>query len=129
MAQPVPEALSQLVTLNVEYGVLICKGNRCECALKPTAISSHLAIRHKTPVELWKQYVAEFPFTPVSTRLVTSYRFQNSPKPLYLFKLVIEACESLSIAFLSTLSCLMLLKLVESRMNRRRKITSYTESL
>jgi hypothetical protein len=34
-------------------------------ALKPTAISRHLAIKHKTPVELRKQvdqYVAAFPF-------------------------------------------------------------------
>jgi hypothetical protein len=54
-----------LVALNVEYGVLICIGNGCKCALEPTAISRHLAIKHKTPIELRKQverYVVAFPF-------------------------------------------------------------------
>jgi hypothetical protein len=65
MAQPIPQALSHLVALNVEYGVLICIGNGCKCALKPSAIPRHLAIKHKTAVELRKQvdqYVAAFPF-------------------------------------------------------------------
>ena len=65
MAQPIPQALSQLVALNVEYGVLICIGRGCQCALKPTAISRHLDIKHKTPIALRKQveqYVAAFPF-------------------------------------------------------------------
>jgi hypothetical protein len=65
MAQPIPQALSHLVALNVEYGVLICIGNGCKCALKPSAIPRHLAIKHKTAIGLRKQvdqYVAAFPF-------------------------------------------------------------------
>jgi hypothetical protein len=45
--------------------MLICISSGCKCALKPSAISWHLAIKHKTPVALRKQvdqYVAAFPF-------------------------------------------------------------------
>jgi Orsellinic acid/F9775 biosynthesis cluster protein D len=65
MAQPVPLALSHLVALNAEYNVLICISNSCKHVLKPTAISRHLDIKHKTPLELRKQldqYVRESPF-------------------------------------------------------------------
>jgi hypothetical protein len=66
MAQAVPPELSRLVVLNAEYGVLICIGNGCQHALKPTAISRHLDTKHKTPIALRKQvdqYIREFPFT------------------------------------------------------------------
>jgi hypothetical protein len=64
-AQPIPQELSHLVSLNVEYSVLICIGNGCRYALKPTAISRHLDIKHKTPIAVRKQveqYIKEFPF-------------------------------------------------------------------
>jgi hypothetical protein len=63
MAQPIPEALNDLVALNVEFSVLICR--QCKYALKPTTISRHLGDKHKAAIELRKQvdeYVKEFPF-------------------------------------------------------------------
>jgi Orsellinic acid/F9775 biosynthesis cluster protein D len=63
MAQPIPQEWSHLVALNVEYSVLICKGDKCKHAQKPTAISRHLRDRHNTAIELRKQvdqYVQEF---------------------------------------------------------------------
>src|SRR5271156_5196867 len=65
MAQPIPPNWSHLVTLNVEYSILICVDSKCKYALKPTAISRHLRDKHKVPSELQKQvdqYVQEFPF-------------------------------------------------------------------
>lgn len=65
MAQPIPQAWSHLVALNVEYGVLICIGGECQHALKPTAIPRHLRDKHKTPSNIQKQvdaYVKEFPY-------------------------------------------------------------------
>jgi hypothetical protein len=65
MAQPIPQEWSHLVALNVEYSILICVGEKCKYALKPTAISRHLGDKHKTPIELRKQveqYVKGFPF-------------------------------------------------------------------
>jgi hypothetical protein len=64
-AQPIPPSLSQLVVLNVEYGVLICASAKCRYALKPTTMSRHLGDRHQTPIVLRKQvdqYVAVFLF-------------------------------------------------------------------
>jgi hypothetical protein len=87
MTQPTPQALSHLVALNVEYGVLICIGNGCHYALKPTAISRHLGDKHKTPIELRKQvdqYVKEFPLTltltlTLSNLELTYLRLRVSP--------------------------------------------------
>jgi len=66
MAQPIPQAWSHLVALNVEYGVLICvAGDKCKRALQPTAMPRHLADKHSAPLELRKQvrqYVQGFPF-------------------------------------------------------------------
>jgi Orsellinic acid/F9775 biosynthesis cluster protein D len=65
MAQPIPQDLSHLIALNVEYNVLICLNEKCKYALKPTAFSRHLNDKHNTPLELRKQvdqYVKEFPF-------------------------------------------------------------------
>jgi hypothetical protein len=62
MAQPIPEALNRIVALNVEFSVLICL--QCKYAVSPTAISRHLGDKHKTPIELRKEfdkYVQEFP--------------------------------------------------------------------
>jgi hypothetical protein len=76
MAQPVPLALSHLVALNAEYNVLICIGNSCKHVLKPSAISQHLDIKHKTPLELQKQvdqYVREFPFAYDSASVLLPY--------------------------------------------------------
>jgi hypothetical protein len=51
--------------LNVEYGVLICIGNGCQCAVGPASFSDHLRRKHKTPLELREQvdrYIDGFPF-------------------------------------------------------------------
>lgn len=65
-AQPIPQSLSHLVALNVEYGVLICVGgHKYKYALKPIAIARHLRGQAPDPIELQKQvdqYVGEFPF-------------------------------------------------------------------
>jgi len=45
IAQPIPEGLSHLIALKAEDSVLICIGNACRHALKPTAISRHLDIK------------------------------------------------------------------------------------
>ena len=50
MAQAIPQALTHLVALNVEFNVLICI--QCKFALKPTTLTRHLADKHKTPIEL-----------------------------------------------------------------------------
>jgi hypothetical protein len=66
MSQPIPQALAHLVVLNIEYDMLICIGNGCKYALKPSAISRHLSIKHKTPIVLRKQvdqYIRAFPCT------------------------------------------------------------------
>ena len=51
----IPQALSHLVALNVEYGVLFYIANWCWHALKLTDIPRHLDIKHKTAIELQKQ--------------------------------------------------------------------------
>ena len=66
MAQPIPQAWSHLVALNVEFNVLICVNIKCRYALQPSAVCRHLRDRHKTPRALQKQveqYIKAFPFT------------------------------------------------------------------
>ena len=66
MAQPIPQAWSHLVALNVEFKVLICVDAKCRYALQPRAMGRHLRDKHKTPRALRKQveqYVRAFPFT------------------------------------------------------------------
>jgi hypothetical protein len=66
MAQPIPQAWSHLVALNVEFNVLICVNVKCRYALQPSAVSRHLRDKHKTPRALQKQveqYIKAFPFT------------------------------------------------------------------
>jgi hypothetical protein len=63
IAQLIPEALTYLIALNVEYNVLICI--QCKFVLKPTAIPRHFSDRHKTAIKLQKQideYIKEFLF-------------------------------------------------------------------
>ena len=75
MAQPIPQALSHLIALNVEYGVLICISGKCQHALKPTTISRHLRDKHKVPSNVQKQveeYIKEFPF---------AYNYTSVPLP------------------------------------------------
>ena len=84
MAQPIPQAVGHLVALNTEYNVLICLGNGCQHALKPTAISRHLDIKHKTPLALRKQvdqYIQGFPFTYNHTSVPLPYD-GSAPQPI-----------------------------------------------
>jgi hypothetical protein len=63
MAQPIPQAWTHLIALNVDFNVLICL--HCKFAVAPSAIVRHLRDQHKTDVKLRKQveeYVQEFPF-------------------------------------------------------------------
>jgi hypothetical protein len=63
MAQPIPQALTHLVALNMDFNVLICL--QCKFAVTPSAIVRHLRDQHKTDIRLRKQveeYVQEFLF-------------------------------------------------------------------
>lgn len=60
------QTLSHLIQLNERYGVLICIGDGCCCAVSPAAISDHLRRKHQVQLELRKQvdrYIEGFPFT------------------------------------------------------------------
>jgi hypothetical protein len=74
-AQPIPEPLGHLTRLNTVYGVLICMGNGCECAVSPASFSDHLRRKHETSLELRQQvdrYIAGFPF---------AYDYSSVPLP------------------------------------------------
>lgn len=65
-ARPVeaPAALSQLIALNVEYGVLLCLGSGCRKAVNPADIVQHLRkIHHEKPLvrKQVQEFVAEIP--------------------------------------------------------------------
>jgi len=55
MAQPIPQALSQLLAVNVEYGVLICIGNTCHCAVISAGLTAHVRRKHKLPEKVWER--------------------------------------------------------------------------
>ena len=55
MAQPIPQDLSHLMAVNVEYSVLICLGNTCSCAVNPAGFTAHVRRKHKVPKEVWEQ--------------------------------------------------------------------------
>lgn len=49
----------------MEYGLLICIGSECRCALSPASTLEHLRRNHRVPVELRQQmdqYTKGFPF-------------------------------------------------------------------
>ena len=82
MAQPIPQALTDLVALNVEFNVLICI--QCKFALKPTTVARHLADRHKTPIKVRQEaeeYVKEFSFTYDYTT-ITLPSDRSAPQPI-----------------------------------------------
>jgi hypothetical protein len=63
-AQPIPQALEHLITLNVEFQVLVCLGEECRCAVSPGAIVRHFNDHHQVPIEFRKQvkqYIQSFP--------------------------------------------------------------------
>jgi hypothetical protein len=65
MAQPIPQDLSHLMAVNVEYSVLICLGNTCSCAVNPAGFTAHVRRKHKVPKEVWEQveqYIQECAF-------------------------------------------------------------------
>ena len=73
--EPIPQTLTHLITLNVEYSVLICIGNGCRCAVSPASISEHLRRKHHIKFELRQQvnrYIEGFP---------THYDHSNVPLP------------------------------------------------
>jgi hypothetical protein len=82
MAQPIPQALTHLVALNVEFKVLICI--QCKFAVSPSAIVRHLRDQHKTDIKLRKQveeYIQEFPF--VYDHITVPLPDENSePQPI-----------------------------------------------
>jgi hypothetical protein len=63
-AQPIPEVLAHLITLNVDFQVLVCTSDKCRCGVSPGAILRHLQRYHKIPIELKRhieQYIQSFP--------------------------------------------------------------------
>lgn len=65
MTEPISPLLSHLMQLNVEYGVLICIRNGCQCAVGPASFSDRLRRKHKTTLELREQvdrYIDGFSF-------------------------------------------------------------------
>jgi hypothetical protein len=82
MAQPIPQALAQLVALNVEFHVLICI--QCQFAVTPPAIVRHFRDQHKTDVKLRKQveeYIRGFTFT-YDHRTVPLPEENSAPQPI-----------------------------------------------
>jgi hypothetical protein len=62
--QPIPQELSHLIHLNVEYKVLVCMYSGCYRAVSPTTFSEHLRTKHSTTSAIRKQvraYISEFP--------------------------------------------------------------------
>ncbi len=55
----VPAALSQLITVNIEYQVLLCLKQQCHKAVSPSGIVQHMRKIHNTEPQLRKQ-VREF---------------------------------------------------------------------
>ena len=55
MAPAIPQALSYLVGLNVDYRMLICIDIRYRYMLQPSVLAWHLHDRHKCLAALWKQ--------------------------------------------------------------------------
>ena len=82
MAQPIPQALTHLIALNVEFNVLICI--QCKFAVSPSAIVRHLRDQHKTDMKSRKQvkeYIQEFPFVYDHTT-VTITQTRIGPQPI-----------------------------------------------
>jgi Orsellinic acid/F9775 biosynthesis cluster protein D len=62
--EPIPQALSELVAVNVEYEVLLCLGHSCRKAVSPAGIVEHLRRFHKTNPKIRRhvqEYVQSFP--------------------------------------------------------------------
>lgn len=65
IVQSVPESLRHLIATNVDFGIVICLGHGCQCAVKPAAISGHMQRKHKISIELRRQvdrYIEQCPF-------------------------------------------------------------------
>jgi hypothetical protein len=63
-AQPIPQVLEHLITLNVEFQVLVCLGEEYRCAVNPGAIVRYFNDHYQVPIELRKQvkqYIQSFP--------------------------------------------------------------------
>jgi hypothetical protein len=52
--EPIPQALSNLIALNVEYKVLIYLGYRCRRAINLTSVVKHLYRFYKTEPKVYK---------------------------------------------------------------------------
>jgi hypothetical protein len=63
--QPIPESLSNLIALNVDYSILICIGKGCRRAVSPAGFTAHVRRKHRVTKEIWQQveeYIQGFPF-------------------------------------------------------------------
>jgi hypothetical protein len=63
MAQPIPQALSHLITLNPEFSIIICVP--CQFAITPNAIVRHFQDQHQVDPTIRKQvkeYIEGYPF-------------------------------------------------------------------
>jgi hypothetical protein len=62
--EPIPQALGELVAVNVEYKVLLCLGYGCRKAVSPAGVVEHLHRFYKTTPKIRKhvqEYIQSFP--------------------------------------------------------------------
>ncbi|KAM3066212.1 hypothetical protein ACMFMG_012116 [Clarireedia jacksonii] len=82
MAQPIPEALSHMITLNPIFSIIICVP--CQFAIAPNAIVRHLRDQHHADRETCKQmeeYIAGFPFVYDHTSIELPQE-NSAPQPI-----------------------------------------------
>jgi hypothetical protein len=73
---PLPEALRQWLTVNIEFHVVLCHDTDCQHALTPASTSRHLRDKHQAKVEAQRQadeYIKQWQW---------SYDFRSVPLPL-----------------------------------------------
>jgi len=82
MAQPIPEALTHLITLNPVFSIIICIP--CQFAIAPSAIVRHLRDQHQTDREKRQQmeaYIEGFPFVYDHTSIELPQE-NSAPQPI-----------------------------------------------
>ena len=71
MVQLIPQELTHLIALNIEFNILICI--LCKFAIASSAIIRHFRDQHKTNIQLRKQvneYIRGFPFVYDHTAII-----------------------------------------------------------